>query len=116
MRNLQLIATLLVIGLVAVHAISRRTTDENKKTTNTDLSNQTDGGAGFSSTYDGALTRNDSQEGSGDSSGEGSGEGSEEGSGEEDAEYDVLIEGELNDDDSQNNSGESSEDDSSAED
>ncbi|AEV80387.1 glycoprotein UL22A [Cercopithecine betaherpesvirus 5] len=112
MRNLQLIATLLVIGLVAVHAIPRRTTDENKKTTSTDLSNQTDDGTGFSSTYHGPLTRNDSQEGSGDSSGEGSGEGSAE----EDAEYDVLIEGELNDDDSQNNSGESSEDDSSAED
>ncbi|QQL09663.1 Ba38.1 [Baboon cytomegalovirus] len=107
MRNLKLIAALVIIGLVAVHAIPRKTTTDggDKSTLHTEAGTQTDG----SDSHSTHITTEDGSGGdtSGDSSGDISGDGS--GSGED--EYDVLIEGEL---EGENSDDTSEQDDSSA--
>ncbi|QQL10178.1 Ja38.1 [Japanese cytomegalovirus] len=103
MRNMKLIATLLVIGLVAVHAFPRYTTQSKDGVTGTDVQNPdgTQGSTDSSNVPNIPVTLEGDDFSSGDDS-------TEEGSGDEIPEYDVLIEGEMNDGEDSEESDESS--------
>ncbi|QQL10000.1 Cy38.1 [Cynomolgus cytomegalovirus] len=101
MQNMKLIAILLAIGLVAVHALPRYTTQDKDGITGTDVGNP-DGTQGDDSGVSKIpITLEGDDLPSGDDI-------AEEGSGDEIPAYDVFIEGEMNDGDNSEESDEGS--------